>query len=1445
MRNSVFMGARGAVRTDKLDSLDAAVERFKEKHSENYTDKARDDIYINTGWWQGTDGQWRVEIPDMRIKTVDYLEDTIYNWDDALVTKLENLVSNTRLFKAYPDLKRLPIAFLPDESNQLEGIRGAYTGYEILLPYDALTSLDPDAGEIRLTKDYLRTLTHEVQHAIQHIEGFAPGGNRKDHGSRNYARLAGEVEARNAEFRYGGAYGSLVSARQDEDTRRQMIESRMAPWQTEDVPTLKQILINEDNKMTDVRGNQIERHHVRRGRTPRSIDDTLTSYVAAQIMGGTDVTIEDMRKIVSSASSGTRAADILERAKTLANDNRAKAVAKAASSVAETSARLGDLLESDRLGEALSQAVTMGAKAASPEIGRKLQQAIEQKRIRDLQSAEGFTAAEIMAELPISLADGVFATAELERTPEELAKLEAAKKEREEERAKKLETEEGAEELADPETPMREPTEAERKAVDDLLDRARMRDDLAKQEEERKRAEKKKREAAEAGDSDTDSDAGGDAADDISLLPEEAVRRIAPVFESADVFSWFIIELTSDKTLEKHPELLSTGEMWKSPVAVRELKKTAADILRRLAKDTLGSPSINYARNLVDRAINELESDLETKTFNSVRRKIAHIYTMIWDNAHRITKNELMKEIEKTISKLTQKGRFSYTQEEMERDIPAKIERWAKWVLKYARMGEAKLQDEIANLEKLTSENPASEDGKMPTPVELAEAADKLAVAKVYGHLKGKSIGEMRDLIDQIATKLDGERQAFELRRAKIEEANKTIVDALVNALTQGKANRRNKAKAKGIIDRAMELMISSIDQQMVDLVRFCTDPELRKKALEAIDELTILINEGGNRYRNTLATAQDEIHDGLKACYDSAENGIRHLHEELPPEIVEQFFRQSSDQKRTYGHLLQLYASCLQRDYAENIHKHGRDEQIAAMEAALTAQDKMFHTWAVNWYKHNRKALSDAVEEVTGLPVIAPDELYVPVRVETEPSGIPAEVVAWSPVPRALSRRVRHGLDFDENAHFLSMVNEQAEIRAQTIGYAMTGIILRDTIASRDVQTAARRNASPSDMNAVILHLRDILAQGAGQEKSVLESLKVLRKWAARFNIAWNPSSALAQPASIPVWANVLLDGEAWGATSVLKAMASAATEEGRAAIAELRASDGYRARYALGWSEEVANVFANPNEKKLLSKLGAAYDKGMMLSQFTDAACSLWIAQGFYRHATDVFVRRGETIEEAKRKALALTWAAVEQTQQSGRTENLSALQRGKGKNIINAILQFKTAQVLQNSYIIRAIRDIQAGVPGAKGRLLRAIFISTVWVPGYLSLKGALWALIMGVKPEPDDEEEMPLWFREMLYSAVDGMTAPLFVTSTMAEAPLRKMLKLKSYGSSTGIAALDTWNKLGMDIYRMMTDPIMLEEELTSEKIIDDIWKVIGDISAPVRHVRKAINNRRED
>jgi hypothetical protein len=73
----------------------------------------------------------------------------------------------------------------------------------------------------------------------------------------------------------------------------------------------------------------------------------------------------------------------------------------------------------------------------------------------------------------------------------------------------------------------------------------------------------------------------------------------------------------------------------------------------------------------------------------------------------------------------------------------------------------------------------------------------------------------------------------------------------------------------------------------------------------------------------------------------------------------------------------------------------------------------------------------------------------------------------------------------------------------------------------------------------------------------------------------------------------------------------------------------------------------------------------------------------------------------------------------------------------------------------------------------------------------------------------------------------------------------MLNLKSYPRRTGFASVDTAKRLVEDAYDLISDPIMLEEELTSEKIIDDIWKVVGDVSAPIRHARRAYNNWSED
>jgi hypothetical protein len=62
---------------------------------------------------------------------------------------------------------------------------------------------DPEPAKIVLNYNFPNlksAFIHEIQHAIQDIEGFAPGSHP---GDKNYRHTAGEVEARNAEARMG------------------------------------------------------------------------------------------------------------------------------------------------------------------------------------------------------------------------------------------------------------------------------------------------------------------------------------------------------------------------------------------------------------------------------------------------------------------------------------------------------------------------------------------------------------------------------------------------------------------------------------------------------------------------------------------------------------------------------------------------------------------------------------------------------------------------------------------------------------------------------------------------------------------------------------------------------------------------------------------------------------------------------------------------------------------------------------------------------------------------------------------------------------------------------------------------------------------------------------------------------------------------------------------
>lgn len=1247
--------------------------------------------------------------------------------------------------------------------------------------------------------------------------------------------------------RWGGLFWDLTHRKsKGTDLRRLAVGNSMAPWDTEDIPAKKQIVADERASTTDVSGKKASRHSVRRGKAMNR-EDYATALFAARRLAGKEVSPEDADKVLKHLGvSGLTEADALARANQLAEKNRSALVGYVERGEPEMVSVLAAAGMRDRFTSAIDQAITGGASAADPSIGAKVARLIQAKETRDLMAARGFTAADMMAKLPISLANAIFAVAEYEKSPEELARLERLKKEQEARRAAELEDEDALSESIDDPT-YTAPTAEQKRYYEELMDRARFKEEARKAEADRKRLEKRRKaEETASADSEDDADGGTGDADAIQPLPADTVRRIAPIFEDSDQFAAFLVEWVADETCKKHPNIPNTAEMWKNPVAIRELKQTATHILRQLAKDVLGSPSLNYARNFADHAINGLESDAEAKTFNAVRRKIARIYDQIHNNALAISRRQMVNKLVREIKTAAiERGRMSTTKEDLDRKIDAKTERWCRWVVPALTMSEAKLQVEIDRLTQMVTVDPDAKDAKSVSEDKLREAADRLAILHKYGGMIRWMPGKIADAEKEIMDMVNGRRAEFERRRAERDEKNALIKTAIVAAMEAGKPATFRGEKWK--FTKWMESMQGDIALEMQNLLRHCPDPELRRKADMAIDELRVIISEGGSLYNTTLCRAQRELAEGIKACYGSTETGIRHLTaEKIPDDAAQRLFRQKAGKKPTFGQLLQLYATTIQADYKENAEAHGRTADIPLMEATLTDGDRKFHAWAVEWFKANRQSLSDVVEDVTGLPVTSPDGLYTPAKIEDDPEGIPARVVAWSPVPNQLTRRVKHGRDFRESANFFSVLNEQCEVRARTIGYARAGIALRDTIASRDVREAAKRFVGADDMARVVNHLRDILVQDSVEEADhFMDPVNIARKWTARFGISWNVSSILAQPASLPVFANVMLGGRRIG----LAAVARYLTDVDMTAVRELSEDMGFRARYEMGWSEDVKNILQNPSKNRFLRYVEKVYYKGLALPNAIDRLCSLWVAQGFYRDATAHFVERGDTLDEAKRKARALTIAAVESTQQTSRIENMNALQRKKGVagSIARGFFQFKTAQLLSNNFVIQAAREVAANPKDRKawGKLVRTLFISTVVIPSYMAAKSALWNLLMGEEPEPEDDGKTPLWFRELLYGAFDGVTAPIFFVAQVAETPLKRLFGLPTYGKSTGMPAIESAIRIIGNSYKTIEDAFLVEDELKWDAVKADLDRIFRQAAAPYRQVRKAIENRTDD
>ncbi|EAL53290.1 hypothetical protein CUP1440 [Campylobacter upsaliensis RM3195] len=212
-KNKLFDSTRGLFAGEKALLNEAyAPHKARLKEAKALESNGADEIEIweKTGWYKDKDKKWKFEI-SQRGGEFDFSGLEFYTFSRDNRVKLSRILKDDELFTAYPSLKNLIVNF----------------DYGIMNDYN-LGSYAKDTKEITLNAKKLRddesrlsTLYHEIQHAIQDIEGFGFGYKEAENlrgisqeSVERYAKQHGEVEARNVQGRLDNAYIGEIYSKQ-------------------------------------------------------------------------------------------------------------------------------------------------------------------------------------------------------------------------------------------------------------------------------------------------------------------------------------------------------------------------------------------------------------------------------------------------------------------------------------------------------------------------------------------------------------------------------------------------------------------------------------------------------------------------------------------------------------------------------------------------------------------------------------------------------------------------------------------------------------------------------------------------------------------------------------------------------------------------------------------------------------------------------------------------------------------------------------------------------------------------------------------------------------------------------------------------------------------------------------------------------------------------------
>ena len=867
-------------------------------------------------------------------------------------------------------------------------------------------------------------------------------------------------------------------------------------------------------------------------------------------------------------------------------------------------------------------------------------------------------------------------------------------------------------------------------------------------------------------------------------------------YGSGDALALDFIKKFSDYMRANDPQFrgMSQEEFENSPSARNALALTVSSWLRETARQLGYGHDREWAMKEAAR--------LSEAPNRSVRDTFAALHMTIERHADRLAKSidgmnvdNLLDGIDKQIDKYAG-GNDAVAQSipDYKRKIAPRLAEYWKYVKKVMRMTDEAVDKEIRQLNStlnMSDQQLLDLGAKGSDDVTEAEsglearedAMMKLNALLRFGGMAYKSFAECESIFSsQMSAELAGQMQRHLVMRnarladdAKIRQAFIGELTAIRNSKKGGFDKPDNGTKSGNFLAfsvadlfRRMQLYLHEgteawnyIDQFRQDMSLGHIDKtvfisnwegELRKAVkdifgvnFERIVEDWMVKNPDYDRFSRTgwfipeNAKTQDVYVNGKKKTVKLAQANDGSAPTHLPTHLSK-------------ANLLYIYAACQQADMQVNNIIYGRDANyLREIENIIGPEGVKMAAWLTQAYSKMRERIDPISREISGMPVLSPDERYCPLSFVQEQVSNDEHRFTSSPFPSFLTRRVTHdSLRLNEGCDAFRIFEDKIQDTGHYIGFAKIIDHMNSTLKHPKVQTAFAQLYGTKAKNDIYAQLADALNGGRKNSDTLLTGA---RNFVTATSLFGNIGSSLKQLEGIGGWAVEMGLGQ-WLRGLVRNPMTSAEVRQG---LREIIDAGLFLTRADEGISEAMVSLMNSMDGMShgFMSKSYNWYKKhGMDLTKFVDRIASMSMAAQYYTGRKNWYIENGLKEEDAKRRALADTDYAIQTTQQSGRSEFLHSAQRGgtAGK----MLTQFSgPAFVRWGIECASWHRAVVMGDKGAWGKLASRLIALHLICPAILSLAGGISGLLF----RRDDQEEEEIIERTEKDIIANCLTGPM--------------------------------------------------------------------------------------